>query len=676
MATNPIKLVPGVSLEYTPSFNEAAWQGSNLIRWSPSGLPEKIGGWQAFFPASLQSIVRALHAFEDLSAVLHLGVGAEDSLDVITGGALNDVTPQLSTDNVPVDFSTVDGSPNVTVTDADSDVTLFDVVVLNTPISVGGLILSGAYPVSESLGANQYLIIAPVDATATVANGGAVPIFTPTSGTSSINVEFPNHGESVGGSFAITIPVAVGGLIISGFYTVNAVVDADNFTINAANQATNSTPVTMNGGLAQIAYYITPGPAPLGVGFGIGPYGAGGYGTGIAPPQRVGTPITADDYTLDNWGGFLLANPDGGPIFVWQPNSGLLTAQMIAQAPNQNRGIFVSMPAQILVAYGSSVLDILDPLLINWSDAGQYTSWVAMVTNQAGSYRIPRGSAIVGGLQGPQYGLIWTDLAVWAMSYIGTPFVFSFNELATGCGGISKFGAAILSTTTYWISQKGFFALPAGGSVAPLPCTVWDFIFQNLDPANVSKIRAAPNSQFGEITWYFPTLSGNTGENDAYVKFTPAFSAWDYGFLGRSAWIDQSVFGPPIGADPTNDFIYQHELTKDAAGTAIAAWVESGYFAMNEAEDISFLSLVIPDMKWGFFGGTQSASVLLSFHYTDYPTDTVYTSGPFTVTSSGPNFITPQFRARLASVRIESDDLGSWWRLGALRLQIAPDGKL
>ena len=91
-------------------------------------------------------------------------------------------------------------------------------------------------------------------------------------------------------------------------------------------------------------------------------------------------------------------------------------AQIIGgNGPLVNSGIFVAMPERQVIAYGSSFNLAPDPLLIRWSDIEDYTVWNATPTNQAGSYRIPTGSKIVAGIQGPQQGLIWTDLDLWAM---------------------------------------------------------------------------------------------------------------------------------------------------------------------------------------------------------------------------------------------------------------------
>lgn len=698
MATRSIVLQAGVNFETTPSGNPTQYQDSNLIRFAPSGLPEKLGGFTKFYPDPIISIIRELHAYETLTGQQVLAVGAEHELGVIIAGNLSDITPQSVTDNVPVDVSTTAGSPVVVINDPSFQPGNSDTVIINTQISVGGVILDGGYDITP-LGVNSYSITASSNATSTVANGGVVPVFNTFVGNSIVIVDFPNHGLSVGSSFAVLVATTVGGLVIYGFYTVLSVQNNANFSISADGPATSNDQQSMNGGNAQYTYYISNSTVLPGGGYGIGGYGRGPYGIGTTWTPSTGTPITTTDWSLDNFGGILIAVPLNGPIFIWIYGSGIPVAIPIAQAPPINTGAFVAMPQQIIVAYGASVLGFQDPLLIKWSDAGQFTVWTANVTNQAGSFRIPRGSMVVGAMQGPLVGLIWTDLSVWSMSYIGQPLIWSFNELASGCGLIGKHAAVTLGTTVYWMSQTQFFSLPAGGSVTPLPSPIWDFVFQNLDADNVTKIRAAANSRFGEVAWYFPVVSGS-GENTAYVKFCPAFNAWDVGFLGRTAWIDQSIFGPPIGAglgggygsagyglgpygegaetDGGQNFIYQHETSPDADGAPLLASITTGYFALEDGQDMATVNMLYPDMKWNLVSGADTnASVNHVFNYTKYATGSpVYTSPTYTASSNGPPFLNVRFRARLASITVSSNDLGSFWRWGNPRLRTAPDGRL
>jgi len=79
-------------------------------------------------------------------------------------------------------------------------------------------------------------------------------------------------------------------------------------------------------------------------------------------------------------------------------------------------------------------------------------------------------------------------------------------------------------------------------------------------------------------------------------------------------------------------------------------------------------------MKWNYYGAIANATVKLTFYTTDYPGDTPRTYGPY-ILNKTTQFITPRFRGRLVSIRIESDDVGTFWRLGNIRYRFQPDGK-
>jgi hypothetical protein len=696
MPHQSFKVLPGVDQNKTLALNEAAISISQLIRFIPDrtlgGLVQKLGGWSKYYPNTVGSIVRCLWAWEDTNANSYLAVGADGipagggaTLQVIESGGATDITPQTTTVNIAVSFSTTSGSNAVVITDTGRNADNYDVVDIQTQVSVGGLVLFGQYQVFNPGGsANLYTIYAtdafgdPALATATVANGGLVPEFDTTSGSDFVDVTLADHGYAIGDTFPVLVATSVGGVTLYGNFLVIGITSSSVFRISAPTAATSTANAFMNAGNVRLKYYNGIGPLPPGTGYGVGPYGGGGYGTGIPPATGTGTPINAIDWTLDNWGETLISCPLDGPIYQWNPTSGDPVALIIPNAPPVNDGMFVAMPQRQIVAWGSTFTGIKDPLLIRWCDVNNYDQWIGQITNQAGSYRIPKGSRIVQCIQGPQQSLVWTDLGIWAMQYVGPPYVYQFNELGTGCGLIGRKAASSVNGVVYWMGQSQFFRL-AGGGVEPVRCPVWDVVFQDLDTNNLDKIRIAPNSRFGEITWYFPTIS-NGGENEGYVKYNYILDQWDYGFnsntnpyVARSAWINESVLGPPIGAG-LNQYIFQHETSPDADGVAMRSYFQTGYFALSEADVKMFIDQVWPDMKWGYFGGSQNANIRITFYVTDYPGQTASTYGPYTLTQAT-TFITPRFRGRLVSIRIDSNDIGSFWRLGNFRYRLQPDGR-
>jgi hypothetical protein len=596
------------------------------------------------------------------------------------------ITPRDKLFSVAVQCRTQSGSPYVIIDVAGSEVTNSDTVYIKTQISVGGLVLFGLYPCTFVDGATLFQITATDTlgnlqlATSTVGapGGGAVPQFTLTTNSPVVTITLADHGFETGDTFTVIVPVTAAAVTIYGNYIIQNVLASNQFTINASNAANGNATVFMNNGNAIFDIYKTPGAVPSALGYGVGGYGVGGYGTGVVTTTgTVGDPIYADDWTIDNWGQILVACPIGGPVFTWDPLSGILRASIITDGPPVNDGVFVAMPQQQIIAWGSTFTGIQDPLLIRWSDVGDYETWLALPTNQAGSYRMPKGSRIVGCIQGPQQGLVWTDLALWAMQYVGPPYVYQFNEIGTGCGLISRKAATSMNGVIYWMGQSQFFKMGAGG-VEMITCPIWDVIFQDLDTDNLDNVRIAANSYFGEVTWYYPTISGD-GEPTKYAKYNVILNQWDFGTLTRTAWINQSVLGAPLGAGPAapsdeENYVYQHEVSPDADGTPMVSSFQTGYFAISDGEWKVFVDQIWPDMKWGYYNGLQDADLTITFYVADYPHQTAITYGPYAFNNQT-NYITPRFRGRLMSIKMESSDIGSFWRIGATRYRFQQDGK-
>jgi hypothetical protein len=786
MSFEELRLVPGIDIEKTPSLNAAGISDAAFIRWK-EGQVEKLGGWSRFYPFSIGSIPRALHAWEDLNQNIRLAIGATLGLKILTNGALTDITPQQTITNGPPNFSTTAGSPLVTIVDTNvSNPSTNDWVFIHDQVSAGGLLLFGMYQIVAALGANTYEINAGVNAPSTAAavaapaaptltdvaggalgattyfvkvtyvnpsgesiasaetnhvtaanrllkvtspiasgtattynvyvsntagggsgaevlqtpvpiligtdwteptsglvtsvftpptinsTGGSLPQFVTTSGSAVVHVNLKNHGLSAGQIAFFLDPTTLGGITIgANNYQAQAPVTANSYDIAANALATSSVVGFQNNGNLVIIYLIAIGPQIASAGWGTGTWGGGTWGIGNPPSQGAGTPITATDWSLFNFGQDLIANPAGGAIYEWGPESGLLNAGVIGQAPVVADGCFLTQPIQIIVAWGATFNGDVNPMRLVWCDAGNFLQWTPLSTNFAGGFIISRGSKIVACVQGANQFTVHTDIGVWSGQYIGQPLVFSIIEVMAGCGLVGRKAVGVAGTTIFWMSQNQLFQMAAGGVPTAMPCTVWDKVFQHIDRTNLDKVRFFANSQFTEIGWYFPTIGGN-GENDTYVKVNNE-GIWDYGPMGRSAWIDQSILGPPIGTT-FGGLIYQHETSPDADGVALAPFIQTGDYALNKGEEFGIVDYVIPDAKYGLNGAPQTAKMLYTLFFKDFPNDTPRVQGPYTVSQLA-QFFEPNMRGRLMSMRIESQDLGSFWRLGLVRSRIAPAGR-
>lgn len=663
MPYGSVLLQPGVDVEKTPTLNVAGVSQSSLIRYR-EGLIQKYGGWTSFIGTTVTGLPRDLHAWEDLNNNKHLAIatiGTASQLAMITGTTIASLTPQIYTSNFTPAFGTQQALELINIFDPNiGDLTTGGTpsVVFNTPVSVGEVILSGSYLVTEA-NASVTQFFASYAAASTIASGGLVPQFTATTNASGVNVRLPNHNLATADIVVFNLSTNVGGLSIVGAYSVVTIPNINNFTIQTPLSATSSTTVFMNKGLAQIVYNLS-------------------FPAGPSVPL-----VTNSDWTSDNWGEILLACPAGGTIWQYDPvlYSWLPNAYPVGTAPAANNGIFVSTSQQILIAYGSSVNQSLgfeqEPLLVQWSDSGNYAQWTPSSTNQAGNYVIPTGSKIIGGMATPNQNLIWTDEDCWSMNYLGFPLVYGFNKIGSGAGLISSHAAQQLSGNVYWMGPQNFYSMTSNG-LAVIPCSVWDFVFQNLNANFVQNVRAMPNTPFNEVGWLFPSNASVNGECDCYVKYNTVEpnAPWDFGpsnALQRSAWIDQNVLGNPIGADSSGN-IWQHEMGNNNGALAMVSSFTTAYFMLGDGEDFAFIDQILPDFIWGDYGGAQTATINLTFNVVNYPGDTPTSYGPYAVTRAT-EFITVRFRGRQMSITVESGDLNSFWRLGRIRYRFARSGR-
>lgn len=682
-----VTLQPGTNVELTPTLNQAGIVRSENLRFK-NGIAQKLGGWLKYVDILFSGTIKSLWGWQDLNRVKRLSVATTSAVTVVSSGIPSVITPQtLETDDTP-DISTTMGDATVTIVDANtSGLTTNVVVYFRTPISIGGIILSGTYPIATITGATSYTIEAASAATATEANAGAVPEFVTTSGSAAVAVNLDDHAQVVGNDVVFPIATSVGGITVEGKYTVTSVASADQFTITASAAATSNDTQEMNGGDVGFTYYIALGPAPSGVGYGVGDYGEGAYGKGTSSVAvQTGTPITATDWTQDNWGEILIATPEGDGIYYWQPNSGFSNLALIPEGPLFNDGAFVSMAQQQIIAWGSSIDARLsggigiyqDPLLVQWSDIGNFFEWTPSATNFARSYRIPTGSRCIAGAASKNRNLIWTDLDLHAFTFNSGSSVYSPNRVGSNCGIIGKHAWAQQADSVFWMGVGNFF-IYSGSGVQPIPCSVWDAVFQNIHPDHQHKTVAASNSDFTEIWWFYPSADGG-GTLDSFAKFNTVEGTWDNGLMDRCAWLDRSVLGHPLGASSAG-IVYSHENGFDDDNTALHPIMETGYFYLSEGEEFTFIDEVWPDFKWGTFGGAETAQVMLTMMCVDAPGETPVEYGPYVVSKATP-FVTPdaadgtRIRARQIALKIESIDTGSFWRLGKVRFRYAPDGRL
>jgi hypothetical protein len=406
---------------------------------------------------------------------------------------------------------------------------------------------------------------------------------------------------------------------------------------------------------------ITPGGFTTGAAdaaITVGNYGAGNYGAfayGEGDPSQ-GTLVEANSWQFDSWGQNLIgwAYSDG-KIYEYTL-SGDFAA--VSNAPTSVKGGIVVTDERILMALGASG----DPRLIAWSDQEDNTEWTGDggVTNQAGDFPLSTPGEILCGTRGRKETLIWTTTELWSARYVGGAGIYAFKAAGQKCGIISRMAYALTSGKAYWMGQRGFFVYD--GFVDDINCDVSDYVFNDMNRTQKSKICAVALSDFNEVGWFYPS-AGST-ENDRGVFYNYDEGIWTLWNLERTAGVDRDAFQYPILADAQGG-VYDHERGNAYVdvddSTPLTPNAETGPFEVGKGGRNILISEVWGDEK-------TVGDVTVTIFARPYPGGTE--SSQAVTLSSGAS--DARLEGRQIRVKISQSSVN--WRLGDLRLKWAPAG--
>ena len=613
---------PGINREGTNYSNEGGWFDADKVRFR-KGRPERIGGWQKQSLSSFIGTCRKIYPYKATDGTDYITLGTHQKFYVLQGNVYYDVTPVRKTSTNSITFAKKeDDTPIITVTDSSHGAVNGDFVTFSSAVSLGGNItadvLNQEYQISLVTGANTYEISAK-----------------DTSGTT-VNANSSDSGN--------------GGSSTDGVYQLNSGLDV----------------------------YVKS------TGWGSGTWGEGTWGaaTDLSFTNQLRL------WSIDNFGDDTVLNARAGGIFYWDESSGLTTRAVNATSlagasdvPTKVLQIMISDIDKHAIAFGCNPIGSsdIDPLLVRFSDVESITDWTPTATNQAGGVQLSMGSTIIGALQTRQEILIWTDAGIVSMRFVGAPFVFSFTEVANGPSLIGPNAAVNANNQVYFMDSGGFYSY--SGSAQRLPCTVLDYVFNDLNKQQEYKIFGAVNDIANEILWFYP--SKNSTEVDRYVLYNYLEQVWSIGTTSdnfvRTAWNEALILNNPIAASKNsstdnNNYLFAHEIGHGDDGSNFTAFIESSDFDLDpDGEKFIAVNRIIPDVE---FRDQQSTSddVTITIKGRNYPLEDLSTLSTVSVTPAS-TFTNTRARSRQCAIRVSNSSNDYGWRLGDLRLDIRPDGK-
>ena len=712
MPLTKLQFKPGINREVTSYSNEGGWRDCDKIRFR-FGYPEKMGGWQKFTEVTYDGTVRALHNWIALDGSDFLGLGSHLKYYIEEGQTLNNITPIRSTTSAgDVTFAATNGSATITVTDTGLGAFQFDFVTFSGAASLGGVItatvLNQEYQVSRVVDANTYEITSAVAANSSDSgNGGSSTV-----GTYQINVGLDTAvggtGWGAGLYYGVTngalqTTVNEGGTLTAGDTTItvtsttgivasDVVLIGDELILVGGVSSNDLTSCTRGHSGTTAASHADGSVVRLALGNADSADDFSGWGDAASGGLTTTTQIRL--WSHDNFGEDLLINPRDDEIYYWDRTNNVTTRAVKLNTitgtkrsvPTKAKQVLVSDRDRHVIAFGSDGLNssssatdgdgVQDPLLIRFSDQENPTEWFPTATNTAGDLRLGAGSTFVQAVETKREILVWTDTALTSMRFIGPPFTFGLQQLSSNTTIMSPNAAVATEDFVFWMGIDTFYVY--AGQTQTLPCTVKDKVFLDFNLTQKDKVIAGVNSEFSEVIWFYPSASSS--DNDKYVTYNYNEKVWYFGSLSRTAWLDRGTRNFPIATG--SNLIYNHEIGYDDDGSSMDSFIESASIDIGDGDRFTYLRKVIPDLT--FDGSTNLASPQATFTVkarnnpgADFNNTQAGTS---TRTQSTPvETYTEQLdlrvRGRSFALRVESNALGSKWKLGSPRVDIRQDGR-
>jgi hypothetical protein len=639
-----VKIPPGIVKDATNYAVTGNWVDSSNVRFR-MGFPERIGGWSPIAQAfTFNGICRNFHLWQ-IGGLIATGVGTDEYYYVLYNGNEYEVTPirltaTLGTD--PIEFS--GHGTTITVNHTSHGAVANDRIIISGATTINGIDVNGTWRITSIINDNKYEF-------ETLTAVGSSTGTSTTAGFSNIN---ESMGISTGTSTVSGIPFFTGG-----------------------------------GAAVQVEYILRAGIADAATsGWGGGFWGGGSWGQSTA-----GAITELGLWTTASWGEdvVICARNKG----IAQIDSTAISSRAVlltalggaADAPDVAIMVVPSTRDRHMIAIGATQSGggSQDKMLIRWCSQEDLADWdITDATNTAGEILLDHGSQIITARPTRREILIWTDIALYGMSYIGAPFIFGVDVLGMNVDIAGINSVTIVDDIAFWIGAGGFYAWT--GQIEKIPCPLWDFIETDVDWSQSDKIFCSVNTKFTEIIWHYPSRNGN-GENDMYVCFEYKQKVWYTGDMGgRTAWIDTGFNAYPLSAG-TDSTIYEHEVSSDdesgASPTGITAYIESAPFEIGEGEHFMFVRRMLHDVTFRDSSASPTPEMTITLKAINYPGDGILDSGTSNQVARSATIPVEEYtektdirlRGRAVIFRAESTTRNSLWRLGTPRIELRPDGQ-
>jgi hypothetical protein len=142
---------------------------------------------------------------------------------------------------------------------------------------------------------------------------------------------------------------------------------------------------------------------------------------------------------------------------------------------------------------------------IQWSGINNEKTWTTSATTQADFQNIPDGG-FVQGVTGGEFGLVLLERSIVRMSYVGTPLIFQFDNIARNRGCFEPNSVIQWQGITYFLGDDGFYACDGQNLKNIGAEKVNRYFFNSLKESDLGSMSAAIDPINNLVVWGYPSV--------------------------------------------------------------------------------------------------------------------------------------------------------------------------
>jgi hypothetical protein len=261
-------------------------------------------------------------------------------------------------------------------------------------------------------------------------------------------------------------------------------------------------------------------------------YTVSGVGT-ITQVKTGMTTATADRVRFTQFGKTVITTNNADKLQAWTLGTSTAFADLSATAPIAK---FITVVRDFVVCANIKESGDQSQYRVRWSALNDETDWTENVNTQSDYQDIPDGGQIVG-IRGGEFGLVLLERAIHRMTYVGTPFIFQFDNISRGKGCMVSGSIAQYQGVTFFLSDDGFYMCD-GQTVTAIGAEKIDrFFLQDASESDYGTMSAAVDPIRKLVIWNYKTVNGNR----SVIIYNFKTQKWTYGDAGTDFLAEAST---------------------------------------------------------------------------------------------------------------------------------------